>query len=389
MKLLKLVHTVLHPQGPMDAEHCQREALEQLSIELQPQHIQADERRVFVKAALLTKIVEHAADLVEGGSVDVAVAACNFLGDFAFDFDAGARAALQAFDKVASRFASVLQHLSWEYMLLLEAAVLFCVNIAAMCPSAHPRLLPLVRPVCLVKASSVLRRNTILLLANLSMTVGQDLKALGVAEALLDMALHVRDPLQRSVAESVIVFLHGDQKCEVIDKLMELGVVNDYCVPIMDATMQGKMFRGMYPHLMYSARLFQVLAQSAEYAEALVQNERVVPLLLEAQREQDSPMRVESDVEGRRFALEALRSLVSLDLWRPEETFLASDLPALLADEHAGIRAVAAKIWALLHTAEVQALHLMGARLHATGQLPFRLWQQNVLTFTMPHLAKE
>lgn len=393
-KLLHLVDLVLHPQGPTDPERCQREALERLSIELGPLHIQAEERRAFVTAALLTKIVERAADLVEGGSVDVAVTACNFLGDFAFSSDAGARAALQAFDKVASRFATLFQHLSWEYMPLLEAAVLFCVNVAAMRPSCHPRLLPLVRPVCLqiirtARASSVLKKDTILLLANLSMTVGDDLRSLGVAEALLDMVLSVRDPQQLSVAESVIVFLHGDRKCDVIDKLMEFDVVRYYCVPIMESSMQGKMFRGMCPHLMYSARLFQVLAQCTEYAEALVQDERVVPLLLEAQRDQDSPVRLETDVEGRLFALEALRSLLRLGLWGPGEAFLSGDLPLLLADEHAGIRTVAAEIWALLHRAEVHALFLLGARLHARGRLPCRLWQQKVLSFTMPHLARE
>merc|ERR1712185_596154 len=132
----------------------------------------------------------------------------------------------------------------------------------------------------------------------------------------------------------------------------ELHIVGDYCVPIMQFTLKGEEFRGMYPHLMYSARLFQVLARCREYGEALTQDERVVPLLLQAQRRQDT-FRVDSDLEGRRLALEALRSLAHFELWRPDFIYLEHDLPLSLADDHAGIRAAAAGLWAILHREEV------------------------------------
>jgi hypothetical protein len=388
--LLRLIELVMQPPGPENHELQQRDALEQLSIELQPLHIQPADRRRFVKNALETDIVNRAADLVEAGCISVAIAACNFLGDFAFDSDAGARAALQAFDRIASRFACVLKQLSWEFMPLLEAAILLCVNIAATCPSGHPRLIPLVRHVCLQiiknpRASQVLRGNTILLLANLSMTVSEELRDLGIAEALLELILHERDPLQKSVAESVIIFLHGDHKCEVIDQLMTTNIVEEYCVPIMQLTLRGEEFRGMYPHLMYSARLFQVLSQNREYARALAENPHVAPLLLEAIRCREL-LRVESDVEGRRLALESLVSLANFGLWRPEQDFLSRDLPLLLADEHAGIRVAAAGLWAPLHQAEVYVIHLLGVRLQQTHHLPARLWQEKVMSFMLPWL---
>merc|ERR1719408_881334 len=100
---------------------------------------------------------------------------------FTFASDMGSRAVLQAFDRIASRFADILNTtLNQQYVPLLEAAILLCVNIASGCPSCHTRLMPLVRHVCLQtiktpKASRDLRSSTILLLANLSMTVSQEL----------------------------------------------------------------------------------------------------------------------------------------------------------------------------------------------------------------------
>lgn len=397
--MLAEIRRVLHPVDENDTsvetQRRQREALESLSQLLQPSHIKALDRRIFVQEALTTGVVDKAAELVEFGSVPLATAACNFLGDFAFDSDAGARAALNVFDRMFNRFVSVLSPLNWEHMSLLEAAILLCVNIAATCPSGHPRLIPLVRPVCLqiiqnARASQILRGNTILLLANLSMTVSQELRSLGVAEVLLDLVLGVKDATQNSVAESVIIFLHGDHKCEVMDKLMDLHIVSEYCVKIMQVTMMGEEFRGMYPHLMYSARLFQVMAQCREYAEALVSNTDVVPLLLEANRSRGEPVRVESDLEGRRLALEALGSLVAHGLLWPLEDeqsreFILKDLPLLLNDEHAGIRAASANLWGRLHSEEVWAFFLVGNRL----QFPRRLWTFKVLTFLLPCLGND
>lgn len=390
--LLGLVQVVNHPE-PGSPERQQRKVLEELSVALQPLHMPVEVRRLFVQRALETGVVDRAADLVECGSIAAAVAACNFLGDFAFDSDAGAAAALQVFDRIASRFACVLNALSWEHMSLLEAAILLCVNIAATCPSGHQRLIPLVKPVCLQiiknpRASQTLRGNTILLLANLSMTVSQELRSLGVAEALLDLVLQEKEPARKSVAESVIIILHGDRQCEVLDRLMDLDVVGEYCVPIMELTLRGEEFRGMYPHLMYSARLFQVLAQCQEYAGVLASNPKAVALLLEAIQRQEGPMRVESDLEGRRLALEALASLASFGLWRSDGgSFESIDLPSLLADEHAGIRAAAAGLWAQLHRTEVFALLMLGVRLQDSAHLPPRLWEEKVLSFLWPLLC--
>lgn len=401
-RLLTLVNQVLDP----DAEnHKRRNALEHLSIALQPQYIRAEARHLFVHRAMQRGVIEAAVHLIELGSVGLASAACSFLGDFAFDSDDAARAVLKAFDRIAERFKAIFEELNhglaWEHMPLLEAAILLCVNIAATCPSGHDRLIPLVQPVCLQiinnpRASHTLRGNTILLLANLSMTVRQELRALRVADVLLELVLESRvSGIQKSVAESVIIFLHGDQKCEEIDKLMDVNVVGEYCVPIMELTLRGEEFRGMYPHLMYSAQLLQVLAQSREYAEVLVAHERVVPLLLQANQCQDGPVRVESDLEGRRLALEALWSLNRFGLWpgsAPDEksqAFLDDDLPRLLSSEHAGIRAAASGLCARLDVRATLELLMLGRQLEIDLQLPMGFCRQKVLSFILPFLESK
>lgn len=398
-RLLSLVNQVLDPKAE---NHSRRNALEHLSIALQPQYIRAEARHLFVQRAMEKGVIEAAVHLIEWGSVGLASAACSFLGDFAFDSDDAARAVLKAFDRIADRFKTIfetLHHgLTWEHMPLLEAAILLCVNIAATCPCGHDLLIPLVQPVCLQiinnpRASHTLRGNTILLLANLSMTVRQELRALRVADVLLELVLESRvSGIQKSVAESVIIFLHGDRKCEEIDKLMDVNVVGEYCVPIMELTLRGEEFRGMYPHLMYSAQLLQVLAQSREYAEVLVAHERVVPLLLQANQCQHGPVRVESDLEGRRLALEALWSLNRFGLWpagKPDErsqAFVGNDLPKLLSHEHTGIRAAAAGLWARLNKQRVLELLLLGRHLEFAARLPAGFCQQKVFSFILPFL---
>merc|ERR1712110_421412 len=105
----------------------------------------------------------------------------------------------------------------------------------------------------------------------------------------------------------------------------------------------------MYPHLFYSARVFLVLAQSYGYAEALLADRRVVPLLLEVCRS-GGPRRVASDIEGRRLAVETLEALARLRLWPLENDrlsigFCTKDLPLLLSDQNSGIRSSAAGLW--------------------------------------------
>lgn len=374
-----------------------RLALEQLSIALRPQQLRAEARRAFAVHAVERGVVAAAVRWIELGSADLVVAASNFLSDFAFGSDIAAQAVLQAFGRIANCFRRIFDTVAWEYLPLLEAAVLLCVNIAAMCPAGHATLIPLVRPVCVriirnPKAPDKLRGNTITLLANLSMTVGPELRSLCVVQDLLDLILENKvSGRGRSVAESVIIFLHGDTKSDEVDKLMSLNVVGEYCVPLMELTLRGDEFRGMYPYLMYSARVFYMLAQSREYAEALVSDERVVPLLLQANRHRVGPMQVESDLEGRRLALEAICSLTRLRLW-PRESDVASlailkaDLPELLCDEHSGIRASAVALWARLNVRYVIERLLVGHRLETAGIFPATFWSSKVLSFLFPFL---
>jgi len=295
-----------------------KEALECMCLGLRPQDLTECSRMAFVRLAFERGVVDAAVALIELGVADLSCAASNFLGDFAFNSDVGAQAVLDVFPRLERCFRYIFADHCLEHLLVLDAALLLCANIAATCPSGHSQLVPLVRPICLkiIKSPTVsdkLRGNTILLLANLSMTVGPELRALRVADALLELIVERRASVSgRSVAESVIIFLHGHEPCQEIDTLMNLNVISQYIVPIMERTIKGDEFRGMYPHLLYSARLFQVLAQCRRYAEALVANPQVIPMLLHVSREPERPLRVESDLEGRRLALEALWSLARL-----------------------------------------------------------------------------
>merc|ERR1711879_129572 len=103
------------------------------------------------------------------------------------------------------------------------------------------------------------------------MTVSKELRDLGTAEALLDLTVNGRvSAARKSVGESVIIFLLGHNKCYAIDKLLEMNVVGEYCIPILKCALQSTEFRSMYPHLVYSVKLFHVLAQSPEYAKAAI-----------------------------------------------------------------------------------------------------------------------
>jgi len=396
--LLDLVDWVCNP----DIWSAQKlTALTHLSIAQQPHALRAEAKRTFVQRAIERGIVGAAVSLIEVGGAELAAVASNFLGDFAFNSDMGAQAVLEVFDRVAECFRHIFETLTWENLTLLGAAMALCVNIAAACPSGHARLIPLVRPVCLQiiedqRVSDKLRGSTILLLANLSTTRSQELRSLRVADALLNMLINNRmaEPAE-NVAESVIIFLHGNQKCEEMDKLMSMNVIGEYCVPIMEQTLMGAEFRGMYPHLLYSARLFQVLAQSREYAEALVAHERVVPLLLQVNRCNGVQVRVQSDLDGRRLALEALWSLTRFRLWPAgsdealSNCFIRQDLPLLLADEHVGIRCAAAGLWAFLHVEQIIRLLVVGQRIEMERRLPGDFWRDKVLSFLFPFLSEE
>jgi len=56
---------------------------------------------------------------------------------------------MSAFDRIGGRLRVVFEvTTSWK-LPLLEASILVCMNLAAMCPFGHELLIPLVRPVFL------------------------------------------------------------------------------------------------------------------------------------------------------------------------------------------------------------------------------------------------
>merc|ERR1719453_1221053 len=335
--------------------------------------------------------------------MDLVGTASNFLTDLAFCCDLGTRTLLSVFDRIARCYTKIFDRRNWDHnrppLKALEAAVLLCTIVAGCNSSGHQLIILLVEPICLQiiedpRASDKLRQSTIILLANLCVTVGEQLRSLGVARALLDFIFdnQVTAP-ERSVAESVIIYLHGDRKCEEIDRLLAMNVIGEYCVPLMEVTLEGRKFRGMYPFLMYTVRVFQVLAQSRDYAEALVADERVVPLLLQAARTECHKRPMPSDVEGRRLALEALFSIWRFGMWpqylgRELFTFRSRDLPLLMADNHDGIRCSAARFWAYSNSDYVLQLLLAGTRIEERLHLPGALWREKILSCLFPFMAR-
>lgn len=364
---------------------------------IEGEFLRQHERRGFIQTILGKGIVDVCISMVEAGEDDMAVSAVNLLALITHGTEIGAQAVSVVFDRVVSRFDHIFSSLPWGYLgnlPLLDAVVLLCSNVAAMCPSTHTLLLDVVQPVCVrivtsPQANDHLRANTIVLLANLSLTLPSELRALGVADVLLELVVSKSEsPI--SVAESIIIFLHGHEKCEMIDTLMKLEVIDTYCVPLLRATLNNQMFRSMFPYLLYSVRVFRVLASSAEYAQALAFNEEVIPLLIKSCVYHRSCGQMESNFEGAALALQTLRLFVKFGFWpRDQEEadhvdFLLNSLPSLCDDSHAGVRAAAVALWSQLHPGRVVFLQLVG--MHT--DFPQTLWKRKILTFLYPLLCE-
>merc|ERR1719480_778220 len=106
---------------------------------------------------------------------------------------------------------------------------------------------------------------------------------------------------------------------------------------------------------------------------------------------------MESDLEGRRLALEALSSLVGFRLWprggvcavaedKLAAAFVAEHLPLLLKDEHAGTRGAAAELWARFNGPIVILFLLLGLRFEEELRLPPACWRLHILPFLFPFL---
>lgn len=363
-------------------------------------------RQALIRAAAEKGAAEAAASCVDHADVELSGAAAAFLTNLAFDSDQGALAVLGVLDRAVGHFRQLFgDALTEDRVANLNIALLLCANVAAICPSSHPRLLPLARPACAIVAGAsppvddTLRGNTILLLANLSLTAGKELRELGVPELLLCTALDSGiSEVGKSVSESVVVILHEGSRCPAIDRLIEADLIAKYCVPLMEQTLRGEQFRGMYPVMIYSARIFWMLARTPRYAEALAGHGRAVSLLLETTRAREPRITSLRDAEGRLLALRALRALRAQGLWPPaggegaegadqSAAFVREELPGLLEDPHRDVRAVAADIWAMVHVDFVYGLLAVGQRLQERGALPAAVWRQGVLAFLFPCAA--
>lgn len=371
-----------------------KHGFEQLSRGIHPSCLTPDAKHAFVELFIEGGLLEAVVGLIELAQTDMTIAAVNFLGDLTFNSDAGSRAVLLVFQRLRdSILFSSSSTGSQKQIGLLSAAVSLCANVVATCPEGHEQILSLVPTLFLPMmgdpdASDRLVGNTILLLANLSLTCKPQLREMRVADVLLDILLcGDASETRKSVAESVMIILLGDTKCEEIDRLMEANVIEDYCIPILVQAVKNEEFRGMYPHLVYSARLFDALAQCRKYAQALVAHSMVPRELLNACRSQDGLRQLESHDEGRRLAIEALRSFARFKLWPTnveDELELKGWLALLGEDAHAGVRESAAGLWALVNSEQALCILLVGNRLESTLQLRAPLWKERVVPFLFP-----
>lgn len=396
---LKKVHDLLvqaaRIRDPETETDWKKGAFERLSYRIHPCQLRADAKHIFVQKSIDSGFLETAVELIELGRHDLIVAACNFLGDFTFNSDAGSRAVLLLFHRIRDCFLHGFRSCgSQKPVALLSSAVSLCANIVATCPEGHECILSLVPTLFLPmlgdpNASDRLVGNTILLLANLSLTCKSELRDMCVADVLLNVLLSGDDvsETRKSVAESVIILLLGDARCEAVDRLMDAMVIEEYCIPILVKAMKNEEFRGMYPHLVYSARLFDVLAQSPEYAKALVAHREVPEKLLAACKRQDGMRQLESHDEGRRLAIEALRSFARFKLWpndADDNLKLKQQLVPLLEDCHSGVREAAAGLWALTNRRQALDLLLVGHRFESEGHLNGMLWKEKIVPFIFP-----
>jgi len=276
---------------------------------------------------------------------------------------------------------------------------LLCANLVAACPAEHQHIVTLVGPAFLPiiknpQTTDSLMQSTILLLANLSLTVSHELCGLGVVDALLELVI---DPLvpdaRKSVAESVIILVQGHGY--EVDQLVERNVIKDYCLPILESALTGNKFRNIYPYLVYSIQLFDMLLQSRRYAESIAKHGEAILLLLRASQHCENLAWMQSDNEGRRLSLQCLRRLVCLGLWpgriesassiiptpahvAATHVFINKGLPLILTDDDVRVRSAAASLWASLHPEWFLLMQLVGRRLEAEGRLPWDLWHKSL-----------
>mmetsp|Transcript_17339 Transcript_17339/g.40415 ORF Transcript_17339/g.40415 Transcript_17339/m.40415 type:complete len:436 (+) Transcript_17339:92-1399(+) len=401
-KMLDIVDIICDPGVEVRDK---REALSYLSLSMQPHHLCADGKRLFVQRAIERKVIDTAVCLIENGSSELAEAACDFLGDFIFNSDIGGRAVLFVFNRLVASFTRIYSKEAHKHMAIVRSFICLCANTVATCPSGHAHVLPLVASIFLplIQDSQVpdaVLGSTVLLLANLAVLASDELRNLCAADVLLELALDNHATGRRkSVSESVIIFLLGHRQCQEIDVLLSLDTVKDYCIPILDCALKGRGFRGMYPHLHYSVRLFHTLASTKEYAEALVREPDVVPLLWQATLMRSQRLRLESDDEGRSLAIQALLRLDRFGLLKPERYDSAADrekiptadvvearLESLREDDDGGVRASAAEMWAFRNEDHIFELLMVGRRLEASCALTDDLWAGLIMPWLLPSI---
>eukprot|EP00928_Gymnodinium_smaydae_P073160 TRINITY_DN56404_c0_g1_i1.p1 TRINITY_DN56404_c0_g1~~TRINITY_DN56404_c0_g1_i1.p1 ORF type:complete len:433 (-),score=28.33 TRINITY_DN56404_c0_g1_i1:48-1286(-) len=374
--------------------------LRQLTVAVRPHNLQpASVRERVLRQVIDLGVVDSAIHLVEIGDEMIATAACDFLVDISFGSDIAAQAVLNDFTRIAARFERLFEPQMWEQSDLLHSAVTLCMNLAATRHEGHGLIVPLVQPVCLQiirsdRCMHELRGNAITLLANLSMTVSSELRSLRVANVLLDLLTGPpTSDIAKSVAESVVIYLHGHEACHEVDSLMTMNVVEDYIAPLMASTLRAQEFRGMYPYLVYTARVFQILTRTREYAEALMAHDMILPLLLEVFEDDSQSVSwpVESDLEGRCMILEALAWIAHYKLWPRTDPrckkFVDQQLPKLCQACNSDVRASAAHLWANLNVSHIISCLLIANRQDFAMGIHQGFWKERILTYNYPFLA--
>ena len=413
-------------------------------------------RRTLVRCYCNIGIVDAAVRALESYHPITLEPASGLLADIMFKSDEGASAVLQGLDRITAALREVLVlptdiNDRMPFFNQLEAMILLLLNLAGMTKASHQALLPLVSPLCsriFAESWAVdLRSHLVTLLANLSLTCRDDLRALGVGRTLLEMVMRAHGSIYSlnagadneaneeewaslGPAESVIVYLHGHERCAEIDALVERDFIRNYCHPLLTQTLDQGPFRGMLPFLTYTSRVFAILATTREYAKALhwAENHLILLDLIAACKEQSNFQSMESNVEGRVWCLHALGSLASWNLlptsedweapvwarggasegpetpemqvvWEAEHTLRArrrvlcaefvEAIPNFMKEDRLSVRTAASRLWALTNKTYVYDLFIIGRRLEDQRMVHMGTWRNEVLSFLYPFLAQQ
>lgn len=227
------------------------------------------------------------------------------------------------------------------------------------------------------------------------------LSALGPAQVLAPLVMDLSAPLQRrGPAMAFLSRLDSPMRAQ----LLAAGAFSSFFIPTMRAAVERREGpAGTLPGLDH-AEHFALLCDAGGDGCSIVDadaarccarcaSDGVVALLQDVLtcRERTSSRR--TDLEGKRFALEALGHIARYPVLRPKLRMtkrkpadamqLKLELCSLQSSDRIGIRAAAARLFRRLRQDWIVSVLVCGQRLELAGQLPPGIWSEYVLSFVV------